>query len=241
MTLPRRKGAARIATASLGGLGLFFALAWLTRSGASHFGAGKLATHAVLKLALIALSLGLWAASRKGLPAMGFARSSPMGRRTVRWYVLSAVGMGSATLVMIFSGARHPMTAGLTVPQLIVSVWILSSVAEEVFVRGLLQSWMGGLGGDDLGCRPVVAASASTFAAMHLPLIWSGAGWVGGGAIVFATFVVGWSAAELRARSGSLLHPILVHVFGNVSAVPFGVIGVLLYRAIHGTMPAIAR
>jgi len=49
--------------------------------------------------------------------------------------------------------------------------------------------------------------------------------------------VLGWSAAELRLRTDSLLHAIGVHIVGNIAAVPFGVIGVLLYRLIHGELP----
>ena len=232
--------AARVALATVVGVVGFYAFAALVRTAATHFGAGKLGAHAGLKLALVALSLAVWAAMRRSFRSMGFARSRPIGRGAWRWYALAALGMGGATIAMILSDARHPLTAGTSFPQIILSVWVLSSVSEEIFVRGLLQSSMAGADGLDLGSPLVVAASALAFSAMHLSLIWSGAGWLGGGPIVLATFVVGWSAAELRARTGSLLHPILVHVFGNVIAVPFGVIGVILYRLIHGTLPAIA-
>lgn len=227
---------ARIAAAVVIGLAGFFALAWAIRSGAERLGADRLAAHAALKLALIGISLA-GAAAIGGFGALGLRRGTTPRPPLRRWYLLAAAGMGSATVVMVFSGARHPMTVGLSLPQLVLSVWLLSSVAEELFVRGLLQGWMGGRDGARLGARPVVAASAAIFAAMHVPLIWSGSGWVGGGAVVCATFLVGWAAAELRGRSGSLLHPLLVHVFGNVSGVPFGALSVLLYRLIFGHLP----
>lgn len=233
--------ATRIAAGFIGGLALFFAVAAVARAGMERAGGGELARHAALKLAACVAALVVGKGLGFAPAALGFARGRPLGRRgALRWYLLAAAGMGAATLTMLFSGARHPMTAGLSFPQLILSVWLLSSFAEELFVRGLAQSFMGGRDGADLGARPVVAASAALFAALHVPLIWMGAGPIGGGAIVLATFTVGWSAAELRARSGSLLHPVLVHVFGNVASLPFGVIGVLLYRAIHGVLPAVA-
>lgn len=233
--------ALRLSLGFVGGLALFFALGALARTVAERVGGGELASHAALKVAACVAALAVGALLGLRPAALGFVRGRPLGRRgALRWYLLAAAGMGAATLVMIFSGARHPMTAGLSFPQLVLSVWLLSSFAEEFFVRGLVQTFMGGRDGADLGARPVVATSAALFAALHVPLLWSGAGAVGGGAIVVATFTVGWAAAELRARSGSLFHPVLVHVFGNVASLPFGVVGVLVYRAIYGVLPAVA-
>jgi hypothetical protein len=56
---------------------------------------------------------------------------------------------------------------------------------------------------------------------------------------VVATLVLGWAAAELRARTDSLAHAIGVHVVGNVASVPFGILAILAFRLIHGEMPAI--
>src|SRR5262249_37307012 len=85
--------------------------------------------------------------------------------------------------------------------------------------------------------RVLVPLSALFFAGMHVPLIWSGAGALGGGTIVGATLVLGWAAAELRARTSSLVHAIGVHIFGNMASVPFGILAVLAYKVIHGEMP----
>ncbi len=233
------RGGARIVAAVALGAVVFLAC-WVGMrffAEAQEFGA--LARQWLFKPALIVISLAIWAAARRPFREMGFRRShAPIsGIRLRRWYVLSALGMGAASIVMILIGARHPILAELSFPQIIVTVWFLSSVAEEIFVRGLVQSWMRAPGAPaDVG-RAGVIASAVLFAAMHVPLMFTGSGVVGGGTIVAATLVVGYAAARARNETGSLLHPIGVHVFGNAMALPFGVIGMLLYKSIHGVLP----
>jgi membrane protease YdiL (CAAX protease family) len=72
---------------------------------------------------------------------------------------------------------------------------------------------------------------------MHVPLLWSAAGIKGGLPIVLATLCVGWACAVLGARCRSLWPPIACHVLGNVAGLPGGIIGVILYRALHGHLP----
>lgn len=170
---------------------------------------------------------------------MGWKPARP-GTGKLKWYIIGALAMGAASIAMILTKSKHPLVAAMSFPQIILTVWLLSSVSEEIFVRGLVQSWVT----DDLNLLPgtpdariVVFTSALLFAAMHVPLLWSGASVIAAGTIVAATFVLGWSAAELRLRTDSLLHAIGVHIVGNIAAVPFGVIGVLLYRLIHGELP----
>jgi membrane protease YdiL (CAAX protease family) len=124
--------------------------------------------------------------------------------------------------------------------EIVVAIWLLSSIAEEIFVRGLIQSWITAPSSQQPAGnaqRVAVPVSAAFFAGMHVPLIWMGAGAVGGGIIVAATLVVGWAAAELRARTDSLAHAIGVHIFGNVAAVPFGILAVIAFRLTYGEMP----
>ncbi len=148
--------------------------------------------------------------------------------------------MGVGSIVLIWTGSRHPLVAEMSFPEIVVTIWLLSSIAEEIFVRGLIQSWIAApasQGAVTNAGQVAVPVSAVVFAAMHAPLIWLGAGAVGGGTIVAGTLVLGWAAAELRARTDSLAHAIGVHVFGNVAAVPFGILAILAFRLIHGEMP----
>jgi membrane protease YdiL (CAAX protease family) len=191
----------------------------------------------ILKGSMIVVSLIAWMLTRRPWREMGWQRARPGGRKWL-WYLIAAVAMGLATIVMILTGHRHPIAAQLTFPQIIVTVWLLSSISEEIFVRGLVQSWIAApLEPDRATPRCVIIASAALFGGLHVPLIWKGGGALGGGVIVAATFVLGWAAAEIRARSASLLHAIAVHIVGNMAALPFGIAGAIIYYVIHGHPP----
>ena len=199
----------------------------------------NLAGQWAFKTLLVAASLVLWACTRRTWAEMGWKRPR-RGVRLFRWYALAALAMGVGSIVLIWTGSRHPLVAEMSFPEIVVTIWLLSSIAEEIFVRGLIQSWIAApasQGAVTNAGQVAVPVSAVVFAAMHAPLIWLGAGAVGGGTIVAGTLVLGWAAAELRAHTDSLAHAIGVHVFGNVAAVPFGILAILAFRLIHGEMP----
>ncbi|CAN5556319.1 hypothetical protein BH09PLA1_BH09PLA1_19010 [soil metagenome] len=218
--------------------------------GATFFGCGllikqfagqmsALAMQWTLKVAMIVIALLIWRFTGRGWREMGWQPSRPCRHKWI-WYLIAALAMGLATILMILTNSRHPVAAQLSFPQLIVTIWLLSSISEEIFVRGLVQSWIAApfeFTPRDRGWHIVIFASALLFGGMHVPLIWKGAGPLGGCTIVAATFVLGWAAAEIRARSGSLLHAIGVHIVGNVAALPFGIIGAIFYRIIYGKLP----
>ena len=217
------------------GAGLFFGLGYGLKFAMGD--RGPLAGQWALKGSLIVVSLILWALTRRPWSQMGWQRARRGGHKWL-WYLIAAVAMGLATIAMILTGHRHPIAAQLTFPQIIVTVWLLSSISEEIFVRGLVQSWIAApLEPNQRTPRCVICASAALFGGLHVPLIWKGGGAVGGSVIVAATFVVGWAAAEIRARSGSLLHAIGVHIVGNAAALPFGIVGAIIYYVIHGHPP----
>jgi membrane protease YdiL (CAAX protease family) len=230
----------RAIQAVLLGVVVFLCCVWLARRLAPLMSENtSLAAQCALKVLLIAASLALWASTRRAWAEMGWKRPRG-GVRLVRWYALAALAMGVASIALIWSGSRHPAVAGMSFLQIVVAIWLLSSVAEEIFVRGLIQSWIAAPSSQEPvgnAQRVAVPVSAAFFAGMHVPLLWMGAGAVGGGSIVAATLVVGWAAAELRARTDSLAHAIGVHIFANVAAVPFGILGVLVFRLTYGEMP----
>jgi membrane protease YdiL (CAAX protease family) len=231
----------RAIQAVLLGVVVFLCCAWLARRVAPLMGENTtLAGQCALKVLLIAASLVLWACTRRTWAEMGWKRPRRGGVRLVRWYALAALAMGVASIVLTWTRSRHPALAGMNFLEIVIAIWLLSSVSEEIFVRGLIQSWIAAPSSPEPvgnAGRIAVPVSAAFFAGMHVPLMWMGAGAVGGGIIVAATLVVGWAAAELRARTDSLAHAIGVHVFGNVAAVPFGILGVLVFRLIYGEMP----
>jgi membrane protease YdiL (CAAX protease family) len=171
---------------------------------------------------------------------MGWRRADWWNRSYLRWFVIAAASMMGASVAAIFLGSRHPLASQMTFLQIVLVIWVLSSVSEETYVRGLVQSWIAD-GGDVhrvvSAFKPSIVSSALVFAGMHVPLLWSRAGVKGGLAIVLATLGVGWACAVLRARTGSLLPAIACHVVGNVAGVPGGIVGMILYRVLYGRLP----
>ena len=124
--------------------------------------------------------------------------------------------------------------------QIVVVIWGLSSVSEEIYVRGLIQSWMADRNVSfDVHSyfEPAIVMSALLFAAMHVPLMLTPIGVKGALPIVLATLAVGFACAVLRAQSRSLWPAIACHIIGNVAAIPGGILGVVLYRLFHGRLP----
>jgi len=198
--------------------------------------------HLILKAIVVAVSFAVWVlAVRRPVCEMGWRRPERVGVwRLALLYVLSAVSMGGASLAMILTDSHHPLMSQLSLPEIVLGVWIVSSIAEEVFVRGLVQPWMAGPGANGRGAQGsggVVLVSAVLFASLHVPLMWSGAGVLGGAILIAATFGVGLACAQARASTASLWHPIGIHIFGNVAALPFGVLGAILYRLVNGEFP----
>ncbi|MFO0829539.1 MAG: CPBP family intramembrane glutamic endopeptidase [Phycisphaerales bacterium] len=225
----------RSAIAAIVALGVFLGLGPLvTLLGIE----GLVARQVALKGLMILVALLAWLALRQPWSAMGWTRFG-WTRRCWRWLGLSCLAMAAAAVAMILNDLRHPLASQLSFLPLMAIVWFLSSFAEEVYVRGAMQSWCQ-LGLDGRTLRPTsapIVASALLFAAMHVPLIWKGGGPLGGGIIVAATLFVGWGCAVVRARTGSVWAPFVVHALANMAAVPGGIVGAIAYRIAFGTFP----
>lgn len=104
---------------------------------------------------------------------------------------------------------------------LIIGVWILASIAEEVFTRGLIQGFLSpltGFGFSLWGLRislPVLV-SGLFFGLMHLGILSTGADFLSVAIIVIFAFILGIMAGYYREKSGSLIPAIIVHMCGNV-------------------------
>lgn len=229
----------RAAVGVLAGAALFFGCGTLLKLWLGEMSALKLQW--IFKASLILIALVAWKLTGRSWAQMGWQRARPTKGKWI-WYLMGALAMGFASIAMLLTKNRHPIASQFTFLQIIVTIWLLSSISEEIFVRGLMQSWIAApfeLTPRDSGYHIVILASAALFGGLHVPLIWKGGGAVGGGIIVAATFLLGWAAAQIRARTGSLLHAIGVHIVGNIAAVPFGIVGVILYRIIYGEMPVL--
>jgi membrane protease YdiL (CAAX protease family) len=236
-----QKAIVRALVGYLWGLLLFLALAYslkfaFTASG----GVTPAVSQIVLKGLMIVIALAGWMALRRPFREMGWQRIQRWAVSDVAWYAISAVAMTVASIVMVLLEARHPLASQMTLPQIVVIVWLGSSLSEEIYVRGLVQSWMAGRESGDTvpsAFDPAIVSSALLFSSMHVPLLWSAAGIKGGLPIVLATLFVGWACAVLRARCRSLWPAVACHILGNVAGLPGGIIGVILFRLIHGHLP----
>jgi membrane protease YdiL (CAAX protease family) len=225
------------------GLLLFLAVAWSLKSG---LGAtvieSAVVSQIILKTTLVLVALVAWKLLGRPFREMGWRRAEWWNRSYLTWFVIAAASMMAGSVAMLLLEARHPVVAQMGLLQIVVVIWLLSSFSEEVYVRGLVQSWVANredATGINAFFDPSIVSSAFLFAAMHAPLMWSPAGVKGGLAIVLAVLGVGWACAVLRARSRSLLPAIVCHVVSNVAGLPGGILGVILYRLIHGRLPAI--
>jgi len=101
--------------------------------------------------------------------------------------------------------------------EMILTVWIWSSICEEVFIRGLLQSFMKNLKDKKIwNLSYAVIFSGFLFGFMHLGLLRVGMNHWFVGSIVFFTTIIGLLTAYYREKSDSLIPPILIHFLANL-------------------------
>jgi membrane protease YdiL (CAAX protease family) len=98
---------------------------------------------------------------------------------------------------------------------------LIASTCEEIFYRGLIQSFLKplekvGIAIGRLRLSVPVVVAAVLFGLMHIPLLTLGAetGFVCG--IVVSAVVAGLVAGILRQQSGSLAPAVVVHLLFNV-------------------------
>jgi membrane protease YdiL (CAAX protease family) len=127
------------------------------------------------------------------------------------------------SIVSILTNSKPgiPGVGDMSFPQFVCSVIILASVAEELFIRGLIQGYLNPLRTKrlDLGRISLslpVLVSATLFGSMHFSV------YVAGGSLAFTlciivmTTVMGLMAAYYRERTESLIPPVAVHMTANI-------------------------
>ena len=192
---------------------------------------------------MLAVTLILVLASSMGDPS-GFGFALP--RRGsfapgVRWGLLLGV---AATIVALLSGAGSAsVMGGLGFWQMVLLVWVFASVAEEILVRGYVQSYLEPLrayGFSAFGVRfsvPVLL-SAIFFSCMHLVLLARGTSFQAVYIIMVFTFFLGLVAAYHSEKSDSVLPPIAAHMFFNIGGVIGAILFVILQIVIFGRSAA---
>lgn len=169
----------------------------------------------------------------------GFTKHLNMGFfRSVHWGFLA----GAVTSALMLLSGIHGMRSlfkDYSLLQYLLVLGLLSSVAEEILARGLVQTIAKSERPLQLGPLPLqVWVSAIFFGSMHLALIFSPMDALSIGAIVLATTLLGFICAVLREKSASIWPPLLAHIFFNVGGLVGGTIAVIVYRISTGHLPA---
>ena len=154
----------------LWGLALFLAITWSLKLGFGDALTSKPAlSQGVLKATLACVAVIVWKLMGRPLSEMGCARHAG-GTGQSRVVRDRGNRDGRHVCRRDLARLRHPAAAQLSFLQLIALIWLLSSFSEEVYVRGLVKSWMEHpeyplCSHPDW--RPSIVASPCLFAAMN--------------------------------------------------------------------------
>jgi membrane protease YdiL (CAAX protease family) len=221
----------KLAAIGVGQLGLFDAKLW------NLYG---------FKTMLLLVSVGLIftsvaAQQGRSLAEYGVRRSAAGTRRVSVAACALAIPMGAlgplSGLVLPGSGMGPLMEqfpGGFI--HVLLGVWLWSSFTEEVFVRGLIQSWMDahterGIQIRRLFVSTPVLVSGLLFGAFHLTILFAGCDLPTTLRVFVMTAAGGILCAWLRERTQSILPAIVCHVFLNIGSMVGGIIGMLLRSA----------
>lgn len=135
--------------------------------------------------------------------------------------VLAALVAGNVIFTLVLghlfpTGNNTGFPPHQSMVEMILTVWIWSSICEEVLVRGLVQGFIQDTGRRIFRLSVPVLLSGLFFGSMHLTLFLAGMGLWFVCMIVFFTTTVGILAAYYREKTGSLLPAIWIHFVANV-------------------------
>jgi membrane protease YdiL (CAAX protease family) len=188
---------------------------------------------------MAAFTLGAMAMSRRPFAEFGFCRPVPAKGHFKLWGLV--LGAASTGVILAFGlrGMRGLAAYGL--PGIILWIWVISSIVEEVFCRGWFQTLVAGVGENDSHHEHTPAAvmwSAVLFGTMHLPLLFADIEIAAVVVIVLSVTVLGYVCATARSQTGSLRPAIAAHVMFNVGGFLAGVTYTLAYRVATGHLPS---
>lgn len=208
-------------TAVVTGIVLFVLL-----SVSSHFllaDTGAFAKQVLMKLAL-ALASVVIAVYVFRLPFSFFSLTANFSRKITRRYAFAALGLGivATLLIQVLKLPSIPILKAMSFPQYLLAVWLVSSICEEVFARGLVQ------GIADTG-RHAIYAGAIVFSLIHFSIYLTGGSLYTCLVIMLFTFVLGILAGIARQRS-NLTAAIITHIAFNIGGFLGGIIYVVFTK-----------
>jgi uncharacterized protein len=189
------------------------------------------ARQAVSQGLMAAVALGAMAVSTRPFAEFGFRRPAPAKGHFKLWGLV----LGTASTGIILAFGLRGMQAHLAAYGLlgiVLWIWVISSIVEEIFCRGWFQT----LAGE--GTRAAIIWSTALFGSMHLVLLFGDIEIAAVVVIVLSVTALGYICATARARTSSLRPAIVAHVMFNVGAFLAGVIYAIAYRVATGHMPS---
>lgn len=190
---------------------------------------------------LILSVIAIFIFGKRNFKSYGFQKG-----KKIKWLVpiIIALSLGATatlvTLVLKISGIQA--AKNLTFPEVILYIWFVASICEEILMRGFLQSYLSPL--KDMSVNlGVVKVNVPTFIAallfslMHLIIIKSGADFFTVVVILIFTFCVGILAGFYRSKSESLIPAVILHMLANVGGVIGGIIYGIITLALTGHPP----
>ena len=190
--------------------------------------------------AMLAVSLVLVLASSMGDPSrFGFTRPKLGGGygAGITWGL--ALGFFASLLNLVAGGGGISPAQGLSFLQIVLLIWVLASVAEEILVRGYVQSYLEPLSNIGFTVFRIrislpVLLSALFFSAMHLILLTTNTPFITIYVVLVFTFFLGLVTAYQRERTRSVIPAIVAHVCFNIGGVAGGIVFVIIQIAIFG-------
>jgi len=186
----------------------------------------------------IVLLFYAWRISRRVADASMAARYKPIGWRAFVLWLAGGVALWALAYFVTWELAVHSLVqfhvtaaertmvpqspAGL--PLGLLCIALIAPLAEELYFRGVLLSWLR----RKIGAPLAVFASAAIFALLHFRFLSHGGveGWVYTATIA----AVGLVTATLALRTGSLWGPFAVHAGYNAAIISFVAVSPLLLR-----------
>lgn len=197
----------------------------------------------VLKAVLILLSLLIIKYGLKiSYTDAGFGKSIVKLKRSR--VIFSGMALGAlATVLIFFTPAKGvPLVKQLNALEFLLIVVIWSSLAEEIFIRGVIQSYLKPFEHQKIKIInaqlsvPVITC-ALVFAAMHVSLLFAEVDYYTVAFTVVTTFLLGLLAGVYREKSNSITPAVITHMSFNIGGIIAGIIIAISYKIITGELP----
>jgi membrane protease YdiL (CAAX protease family) len=182
------------------------------------------ASQVLLKALLIGASLLLIRLEGRTLADCGFVKPAHPN-----WWKILAPGLLTGALSSFgalafgFDGMRK-LIGTYSLWQLLLAVFLWSSLSEEIFCRGWFQ-------------RESIVQSAALFGLMHTSLFFVGVDTPSVLWVVASTTVLGYVCAQVRAEYGSWIPAFVRHAGFNFGGPIGGIVYTIAYRLITGHIP----